>query len=64
MSGLRTVGVPYSDEEIANAQVSIAAQSKLIADDLRVNGFSVDSDKEIVAMIAYLQRMGTDIKTK
>ena len=33
-----------------------------IAKDLKQNNINVKSDKEIIALIAYLQRMGTDIK--
>ena len=64
LSALRTAGVPYTDEEIANADKLIDKQAKEIAEDLRSNGFSVEQNAEIIAMIAYLQRMGTDIKAK
>ena len=39
-------------------------QAKAIADDLRKNDVKIDGleNKEIVALIAYLQRLGTDIK--
>ncbi len=40
------------------------AQANLIVEDLAKNGAVTEPDKEIVALIAYLQRLGTDIKTK
>ena len=74
MKALRTVGVPYSDQDIANAQAAIEQQAKAIVADLEANGVEkspayqmaykgkkVDlTKKEIVALIAYLQRLGTD----
>ncbi len=62
ISALRTIGVPYADgyEEIANAELD--AQAKRIADNLSLEGLETTPDAEIVALIAYLQRLGTDIK--
>ncbi len=74
MKALRTVGVPYSDQDIANAQAAIEQEAKAIVADLEANGVKkspayqmaykgkkVDlTKKEIVALIAYLQRLGTD----
>jgi len=37
-------------------------QAKEIGDDLRKQGIDVNNDNEIIALIAYLQRLGTDIK--
>jgi cytochrome c oxidase cbb3-type subunit I/II len=62
INAMRKLGVPYPDgyEKIANAELD--KQAKAIADDLNKNNIKVKSDKEIVAIIAYLQRLGTDIK--
>ena len=59
---MQTLGVPYRDgfAEIANQNLTEQAES--IAKDLKQNNIKVNSDKEIIALIAYLQRMGTDIK--
>ena len=64
INAMRKLGVPYPDgfEKIANADLN--KQAKAIADDLNNNNIKVKSDKEIVALIAYLQRLGTDIKVK
>ena len=83
MKAMRTLGVPYTDADIANAQKSIQEQSATIEKNLNNDPDFVKSyeeskqkaaakgekfvpmkDREIVAMIAYLQRLGTDIKVK
>src|SRR5262249_44528039 len=64
MRALRKVGVPYKDEEIQSAQKSIDAQAKKIVVGLATGSVSnAPPDREIIAVIAYLQRLGTDIKT-
>jgi len=35
-----------------------------VASNLKEQGVEVEFDREIIALIAYLQRLGTDIKTK
>ncbi len=59
---MQKLGVPYPEgyDKIALADLSKQAQS--IADDLKKSGISVDPKKEIIAIIAYLQRLGVDIK--
>ncbi|MBP9674648.1 MAG: cytochrome-c oxidase, cbb3-type subunit I [Bacteriovoracaceae bacterium] len=55
----KSMGVPYSDEEIANAQQNARAQADGIAQALKAEGVAEDiGDKEILALIAYLQSMG------
>lgn len=62
MNALRIVGVPYTDEEINTSEEDLKAQAQVIADDLAAQGTQIRPDAEIIAMIAYLQRLGTDIK--
>ncbi|HLV50798.1 MAG TPA: cytochrome-c oxidase, cbb3-type subunit I [Flavobacterium sp.] len=81
MRVLQTLGAPYTEEEIANAQASIKEQSERIEESLksdpdfvksydasqkaaqeRGEEFVPMSQREITALIAYLQRLGTDIK--
>jgi cytochrome c oxidase cbb3-type subunit I/II len=59
---LRTLGVPYASgyEDIAVSDAQ--KQAEEIALDLQKSGAPADPDKEIIALIAYLQRLGTDIK--
>lgn len=77
------LGVPYTEEDIANAQKSIKEQSEKIEKSLhndptfvgeyekmKANAaqkgeeFVPMSQREIVALIAYLQRLGTDTRVK
>jgi cytochrome c oxidase cbb3-type subunit I/II len=63
MRALRTVGVPYTDGEIESAPASIEAQARAIAADVEAQqGPAGVADKEIAALTAYLQRLGTDIR--
>ncbi|NUN46133.1 cytochrome-c oxidase, cbb3-type subunit I [bacterium] len=64
ISAMQIVGVPYEKgyEKVANND--LRAQATAVAGDLTQNGFPTTPDKEIVALIAYLQRLGTDIKVK
>lgn len=62
MEAMKKLGVPYTDAEIQNSVQDLEAQAKAIADDLANNQVEVKSDREIIALIAYLQRLGTDIK--
>jgi cytochrome c oxidase cbb3-type subunit I/II len=59
---LRRLGVPYPDGYERRAGDDLRAQARQIAAGLQSAGFSVTDDREIVAMIAYLQRLGKDIK--
>jgi len=42
----------------------VKRQAVVIQTDLAKNGIKIAADREIIAMIAYLQRLGTDIKVK
>ena len=64
MNAMRILGVPYSNEDVENAVAAAEKQAEEIAKDLSANQVDVKSDKEIIAMIAYLQRLGTDIKAE
>ncbi len=61
---LKKLGVPYEDEYIANANEELMKQANTITADLAKEGLEVKPEAEIVALIAYLQRLGTDIKVK
>ena len=83
MEAMVALGVPYTDEDIANAQQNMLDQGAQIEENLHNdpdfaktyeadkkyasdNGeaFIEMKNREIVAMIAYLQRLGTDIHVK
>jgi cytochrome c oxidase cbb3-type subunit I/II len=56
---LKTLGVPYEAETIADAREIALAQGRAIAADLEKTGaVAVAPDAEIVALIAYLQQLG------
>ena len=56
---LHQVGVPYTDAQIANASADARAQAKKIADALVAQGGPRNmEDREVVALIAYLQKLG------
>lgn len=64
INAMRTLGVPYEKGYEHQANSDLEKQAKAIAADLQQNNIKVKSDKEIIAIIAYLQRLGTDIKAK
>ncbi len=64
LKGYRTLGVPYTDAEIENALADLAKQAAQINKELIANDVNIAPDREIIAMIAYLQRLGTDIKAE
>ena len=59
---MQTLGVPYPEGYDVKANDDLTKQAKSITDDLKKNKVSTDSNKELIAIIAYLQRLGTDIK--
>ena len=63
INALRTIGVPYQEgyEQIANED--LVKQAEMIVNNLAKEGIETRKEAEIVALIAYLQRLGTDIKT-
>jgi len=64
INAMRSLGVPYEKGFEQKANALLDEQAKGIADDLQKNNVKVKSDREIIALIAYLQRLGTDIKAK
>ncbi|MFL5753432.1 MAG: cytochrome-c oxidase, cbb3-type subunit I [Bacteroidia bacterium] len=59
-----TLGVPYKSGFDKQANAALMKQSDSIAANLKKDGIETLPQKEIVAVIAYLQRLGTDIKGK
>lgn len=60
---LQKLGVPYPDGYATRAVTDLQEQAKLVAAGVEEGGITgVQPDQEIVALIAYLQRLGTDIK--
>lgn len=61
---MQILGVPYPAGFDQEAIAHLENQANEIVADLKLNQIEVTADKEIIAMIAYLQRLGTDIKVK
>jgi cytochrome c oxidase cbb3-type subunit I/II len=55
---MRSLGVPYAEAEVDGAAGLARAQAAEIARDLRANGAEADESSELVALVAYLQRLG------
>lgn len=64
ITAMRKLGVPYPQGYELLANTDLRKQADGISMQLKKEGFRTASDREIVALIAYLQRMGTDIKIK
>lgn len=62
ISALRTVGVPYEAGYESSANNDLDKQANGIVESLSNDNISINSDAEIIALIAYLQRLGMDIK--
>jgi cytochrome c oxidase cbb3-type subunit I/II len=58
LRAMRAVGVPYTNEDIQNASDDARAQGSEIAASLKSEGLDAAEDSEMVAVIAYLQRLG------
>ena len=58
---MQTLGVPYEKGYDKLAVADLVAQSQTIADNLKNDSIRISPKKEIIALIAYMQRMGTDI---
>jgi cytochrome c oxidase cbb3-type subunit I/II len=61
IKAMRTLGVPYAPGYELIANKDLADQSKTIANNLSRDNIKVSDDREIIALIAYLQRLGTDV---
>ncbi len=61
LKAMSKLGVPYSKEEIKNAANDAKAQAREIGSKLAGEGSPGLDNTEMVALISYLQRLGTDI---
>jgi cbb3-type cytochrome oxidase cytochrome c subunit len=60
---LRILGTPYSDDEVENAVEIARAEAEAIAREVEAQGGPQGlENKQIVALVAYLQRLGKDIE--
>ncbi len=60
VSTMKALGVPYTDADVAGVGASIQAQGQAIVTSLAAAKIQAEPDEEIIALIAYLQRLGKD----
>ncbi len=61
INAMRTLGVPYEEGFDEKALQYAEMQATKIVNELKTENITADKDAEIIALIAYLQRIGTDI---
>ncbi|MEM6568841.1 MAG: cytochrome-c oxidase, cbb3-type subunit I [Planctomycetota bacterium] len=72
MRAMKALGVPYSDEDVENCVANAEKQAREFAEEFVVqnggemyanaDGEPVDlADRDVIALVAYLQRLGTDL---
>ena len=64
VNAMRTLGVPYADGYESRANHDLMQQAKEISSNLKSDKIETPAAKEIIALIAYMQRLGKDIKGK
>jgi len=64
INAMRILGVPYEKgyEDMANAD--LMRQATGITDNLKTDSIRVSPNKEVIALIAYIQRLGKDISNQ
>ena len=58
---MQTLGVPYPEGYDQRAVEDLMLQAQTIAEDLKASGIEIAPTKEMIAMIAYLHKLGKDI---
>jgi cytochrome c oxidase cbb3-type subunit I/II len=61
---MQKLGVPYTNAQIDSARADLKAQAEAVTADLAGQGVKLPWDREMVALIAYLQRLGRDTGVK
>jgi cytochrome c oxidase cbb3-type subunit I/II len=58
---MQTLGVPYPEDFDKIAVDDLMKQAQTIVDDLKVSGIEIEPTMQMVAMIAYMHKLGKDI---
>lgn len=58
---MQTLGVPYPEGYDTKAVADLKADGQKIADELKTNGINVSPTSEMIAIIAYIHKLGRDI---
>jgi len=62
VAALKKLGVPYQDSDVENAEQLAREEARAIVAELNQNGVTnTDEDREIIALIAYLQVLGRQV---
>ena len=61
INAMRTLGVPYEKGYEKYANEDLMMQAKGISINLKIDSIRISPNKEVIALIAYIQRLGTDI---
>ncbi|GAB2816634.1 bifunctional cbb3-type cytochrome c oxidase subunit I/II [Ferruginibacter profundus] len=61
VNAMRTLGVPYEKGYEKNAVADLVTQSQQISNNLVNDSIRISPKKEVIALIAYIQRLGVDI---
>jgi cytochrome c oxidase cbb3-type subunit I/II len=60
---MQSLGVPYTDEQVKNAEADALLEAETLAQGLTEQGAPPKiADKEIIPLIAYLQKLGADFR--
>lgn len=60
LSALRTLGTPYTDDQVENTASALKAEAQPMVERLAEAEIDLPWDAEVIALTAYLQRLGTD----
>lgn len=60
LQALKRMGVPYEEALLKNPEIQYLQQAREIVASLKGSDIETDESKEIIALIAYLQKLGTE----
>ena len=58
---MQTLGVPYPEDYDKQAVEDLMSQAQQIVNDLKISNIDIEPTKQMVAMIAYMHKLGRDI---
>ena len=61
INAMRSLGVPYDKGYENQANSDLGVQANGIRISLKMEGIEVPANREVIALIAYIQRLGKDI---
>ena len=64
INAMQKLGAPYPEGYAQLARGDLETQAMAISENLKQANVECESNKEIIAMIAYLQVLGTAVKTR